>query len=152
MDRIPRTLVGFVVVNAGTFGLDLGIVSLTHGVGGWPLPASVALGYAIAFSLSFALNRRFSFRSAAPVGFELLRYAGVIAVNFLVILLGLTTLLSAAGVQYQLARIVAGACEAVFMYCAMRWFVFRRPRPESERPSRTTAPRLDRGAPPPPRT
>jgi hypothetical protein len=28
-------------------------------------------------------------------------------------------------VQYQLARMVAGGCEAVYMYCAMRWVVFR---------------------------
>ena len=27
---------------------------------------------------------------------------------------------------HRVARLVAGACEAVFMYCAMRWVVFRR--------------------------
>ena len=125
MPRIPRTIIGFVVINACTFALDLGIVSLTHGVAGWPLPVAVTIGYAIAFSLSFALNRRFNFRSEAPVGFQLLRYVLVVAINFLVILLGLTTALDALGVPYQLARIAAGAGEAVFVYCAMRWFVFR---------------------------
>jgi hypothetical protein len=28
--------------------------------------------------------------------------------------------------EYQVARIVAGAREAVYMYSAMRWVVFRR--------------------------
>jgi len=88
----------------------------------------VTTGYAIAFTVSFALNRQFNFRSHAPVGGQVVRYVGVVAVNFLVILLGLTTLLAALGVQYQLARIVAGVCEAVFMYCSLRWFVFRAPR------------------------
>jgi putative flippase GtrA len=123
-----RTIIGFVVINGCTFLLDLGIVTLTHGVWGWPVPVSVTLGYAIAFSLSFFLNRRFNFRSEAPVGGQVIRYVGVVAVNFLVILLGLTTGLNALGVQYQLARIIAGACEAVFIFCSMRWFVFRAPR------------------------
>jgi len=128
-----RTIIGFVLINGFTFALDLGIVSLTHGVWGWPLPVSVTVGYAIAFSVSFVLNRRFNFRSHAPVGGQLVRYVGVVAVNFLVILLGLTTGLNAIGVQYQLARIIAGACEGVFMYCTMRWFVFRAPRAPAAR-------------------
>ncbi|MGN6325755.1 GtrA family protein [Pseudolysinimonas sp.] len=120
-----RTIIGFVLINGCTFALDLGIVSLTHGVWGWPVPVAVTVGYAIAFTVSFVLNRRFNFRSHAPVGGQVARYVGVVAVNFLVLLLGLTTGLSAIGVQYQLARIIAGAGEGVFMYCAMRWFVFR---------------------------
>jgi putative flippase GtrA len=123
-----RTIIGFCLINGFTFALDLGIVSLTHGVWGWPLPVSVTVGYAIAFTVSFVLNRRFNFRSHAPVGGQLVRYVGVVAVNFVVILLGLTTGLNALGVQYQVARIIAGACEGVFMYCMMRWFVFRTPR------------------------
>lgn len=128
MPRIPRTIVGFVLINACTFALDLGIVSLTHGVWGWPLPLAVTVGYAIAFSASFLLNRRFNFRAHAPVGGQVARYAGVVAVNFAVILLGVTTGLAALGVPYQVARIAAGAGEAVFVYVAMRWFVFRTPR------------------------
>jgi putative flippase GtrA len=120
-----RTIIGFCLINGVTFALDLGIVSLTHGVWGWPLPVSVTAGYAIAFTVSFVLNRRLNFRSHAPVGGQLVRYVGVVAVNFLVILLGITTGLNAIGVQYQVARIIAGAGEGVFMYCAMRWFVFR---------------------------
>jgi len=122
-----RTIIGFAVINGGTFALDLGIVSLTHGAWRWPVPVSVTVGYAIAFAVSFVLNRRANFRSHAPVGGQLLRYVGVVAVNFVVVLLGLTTGLTALGVQYQLARVVAGAVEGVFMYCAMRWFVFRGP-------------------------
>ena len=50
--------------------------------------------------------------------------AGAVAVNFLVLLLGGTTVLAALGVPYQAARVAAGCCEGVFLYCAMRWFVF----------------------------
>jgi hypothetical protein len=41
-------------------------------------------------------------------------------------ILGVSSALSALGVEYHVARIVAGACEAVYMYSAMRWVVFRR--------------------------
>ena len=127
MVRIPPTLVGFALINGFTFGVDLALVTLGHGVLGWPLPAAITCGYAVAFTLAYALNRVLNFRSHAPVGPESLRYAATVAVNFGVLLLGVTTLLSALGVQYQVARLAAGACEGVFMYVAMRWFVFARP-------------------------
>jgi len=133
--RLPRTVLGFALINGCTFALDLAIVSTLHGLLGLPLALAVTVGYGIAFSLAFVLNRRFNFRSHEPVGGEVARYVAVVAVNFGVILLGVTMALDALGVQYQVARIVAGACEGAFMYCAMRWFVFRtgsRPRVDSE--------------------
>jgi hypothetical protein len=39
--------------------------------------------------------------------------------------LGLTDLLSAVGVYYELSRILAACCEAVYLYCMLRWVVFR---------------------------
>lgn len=122
--RIPSTLVGFAVINSATFALDLALVSLLHGRLGVPLAVSVTIGYAVAFTLAFVLNKRFNFRSHAPVGPETARYVAVVAVNFGVVLLGVTTGLTALGVQYQLARLAAGACEGAFTYAAMRWWVF----------------------------
>lgn len=131
MPRVPAvdaTMVRFAVISLGTYALDLAVLTALHGGLGWPLPLAVTLGYAVAFGLNFALNKRLNFRSHAPVGPEAVRYAGVVAVNFVVLLLGVTTLLAQAGVPYQPARLVAGACEGVFLYCAMRWFVFHRER------------------------
>ncbi|WP_233255399.1 GtrA family protein [Naasia lichenicola] len=147
MLRIPRTVIGFALINGLTFAVDLSLVSVAHGILRMPLASAVTIGYAIAFSLAFVLNRRFNFRSHAPVGLDTLRYVPVVAINFGVILLGVTVALDAAGVQYQLARIAAGVCEAVFMYCAMRWFVFRAtaevndaPAPQSGRAARLRRP------------
>jgi hypothetical protein len=47
-----------------------------------------------------------------------------IGVNYLAFLLGVGGGLVALGVEYHLSRIIAGACEGVFMYCALRWVVF----------------------------
>jgi putative flippase GtrA len=118
------TLVRYLVISAFTFGLDLALLTLAHGGLGWPLPVAVTIGYAVALTTSFLLNRALNFRSHARLGRESLRYAGAVAVNFGVVLLGVTTGLAALGVPYQAARIAAGAAEGVFMYVAMRWFVF----------------------------
>jgi hypothetical protein len=49
----------------------------------------------------------------------------VITVNYLAWILGVGAGLAALGVDYQLARVAAGLCEAAYMYAAMRWLVFR---------------------------
>ena len=121
---LPPTLLRYLLIGAFTFGLDLALLTAIHGGLGWPLPVAVSIGYTVALSVNYVLNRVLNFRSHAPLGPESLRYAGTVAVNFGVVLLGVTTGLAAAGVPYQAARVAAGACEGIFMYCAMRWFVF----------------------------
>ncbi|GAA4913846.1 GtrA family protein [Actinomycetospora succinea] len=121
---VAPSLVGFAVVNGFTFAVDLVLLSLLIDGLHLPLWAGVTLAYGTAFALSFVLNRWLNFDPERPVGTQIGRYVGVIAVNYAVIVLGVTHALAAVGVPYQLARLAAGTCEAVFMYCAMRWFVF----------------------------
>ena len=117
-------MVRFAVIGAFTFTLDLVLLTLARDGLGWPLPVAVTAGYAVALSVNYLLNRILNFRSHQPIGPETVRYGAVVAVNFGVVLLGVTTGLAAVGVPYQAARVIAGACEGVFMYVAMRWFVF----------------------------
>jgi len=118
------TLVRYLVISAFTFGLDLALLTVVHGGLGWPLPIAITVGYAAALTTNYLLNRVLNFRSRAPLGPESVRYAAAVAVNFGVVLLGATIGLAAAGVPYQVARVAAGGAEGVFMYAAMRWFVF----------------------------
>jgi len=127
---LSPTLVRYLLIGAFTFGLDLALLTVVRSGLGWPLPVAVTIGYAVALSVNYVLNRILNFRSHAPLGFESLRYAGAVAVNFGLVLLGVTTGLAAVGVPYQAARVAAGACEGIFMYCAMRWFVFAVVRPD----------------------
>ncbi len=120
---VPPSLPGFAVINGFTFGVDLTILSLLHG---WlPLWLAITIAYACAFGLSYALNRTFNFRSHAAVGPQLTVYVIVVVINYLAWILGVATGLTALGLDYRLSRILAGGCEAVYMYCAMRWVVFR---------------------------
>jgi hypothetical protein len=52
-------------------------------------------------------------------------YVVVVVVNYLAFILGVSSLLVALGLDYRIARLVAGACEAMYMYSMMRWVIFR---------------------------
>lgn len=123
---VAPTFVGFCGINGFTFGVDLAILTGLRSGLGIPVPVAVTVAYLCAFTLSYVLNRIFNFRSHAPVGPQLAVYVAVVVINYLVFILGVTTALAAIGVQYQLSRLAAGTCEAVYMYSAMRWLVFRR--------------------------
>jgi putative flippase GtrA len=126
LDRvIPPTLLGYAVINGSTFTADLLLLTVLHGGLRWPDWLSITLSYGIASAASYLLNRSLNFRSHAPAGRQAVLYAAVIAVNYLALILGVGAGLAALGVSYQLARLAAGAGEAVYMYAALRWVVFR---------------------------
>ncbi|WP_240431380.1 GtrA family protein [Mycobacterium kyogaense] len=122
---VPPTLLGFCLINSFTFGVDLMLLTGLHSGLGVPYPLAVTIAYGCAFGLSYALNRHFNFRSHAPIGQELGIYVAVVLINYGVFILALSTLLTDLGLDYRLARLTVGGCEAVFMYCALRWVVFR---------------------------
>jgi len=62
----------------------------------------------------------------APVGRQAAIYAVAVAVNYLAFILGVATGLAALGVEYHAARVLAGLCEAAYIYSVMRWIVFAR--------------------------
>lgn len=123
-ELIAPSAVGFVVINGFTFSLDLALVALLHGRLGCPVWLAITVSYLSAFAVSFALNRWLNFRSHAPAGRQVVLYLVAIAVNYVAILLGIGAGLTACGVHYELARLIAGLCEGVFMYSALRWVVF----------------------------
>jgi len=122
---VPPSLLGFAVINGFTFAVDLAVLTALHSGLGWPLPVSFTVAYITAFGLSYLLNRVFNFRSHGAVGPHVAVYVVVVIVNYLVWILGVGDGLAALGLDYRLARIAAGACEALYMYAAMRWLVFR---------------------------
>jgi putative flippase GtrA len=123
---VAPTFMGFVLINSFTFGVDMALLTLLHSGFAVALPVALTVGYVCAFALAFFLNRTLNFRSHATVGPQMLIYVVVVAINYAAFIVALPTTLVAAGLQYHLARIVAGGCEAVYMYTAMRLVVFRR--------------------------
>jgi len=128
---VPPSLLGFAVINGFTFAVDIALLTVLHSVADMPLWLSISVAYACAFGLSYVLNRVFNFRSHAPAGPQVAVYVVVIVVNYLAWILGVGAGLAALGVDYRIARLTSGACEAVYMYSAMRWIVFRDKAPTS---------------------
>jgi putative flippase GtrA len=128
---VAPSLLGYLLINLCTFGLDLSILAVAHGVLRWPLPLSVTLSYGTASLTSYLLNRVLNFQSHAAVGRQLPLFVAVSASNYLIFVLGLTDLLAAIGVYFELARVCAALCEAAYLYSMMRWVVFRDTRPDT---------------------
>ena len=122
---VAPSLVGYLLINLCTFCVDLGLLGLFHGKEKLPLPVAVTLSYGTASLVSYIFNRVFNFRSHAEVGRQLPVFVAISASNYLIFVLGFTDLLAAVGVYYELARIIAACCEGVYLYCMMRWIVFR---------------------------
>jgi len=139
---VPPSLLGYLLINLCTFFIDLGILGVCHGILRWPLPVSVTLSYGTASLTSYLLNRVLNFRSHAAVGVQLPLFVAVSASNYLIFVLGLTDALAALGIYFELARVIAALCEAAYLYCMMRWVVFRDTRRQA------AAAASDAGAPP----
>lgn len=122
---VPPNVVGYLLINGCTFGLDLGLLTVLHGGLKIIPPVAVTLSYGTAGLVSYVANRILNFESHGAVGKQVPLYVGVLVTNYLIFVLGLFDALVALGVQYDLARILAACCEGVFLYCCMRWLVFR---------------------------
>jgi putative flippase GtrA len=132
---IAPTAVGFAMIGLVTFSIDLALLAALYRGVGLPNPVAVTIGYAVAFCLAYLLNRWLNFHSHAPVGKETARYVVAVLLNYLLIILGIGSGLHYLGLPYQGSRVLAGLTEAVFLYAAMRWWVFRdRPHPAAPVP------------------
>lgn len=121
---VPATIIGFAIINGFTFSVDLALLwTLAEGMH-WPKPLALAIAYTLAFALSFILNRTFNFQSHGNVGGQVGIYLVVVVINFVAFIVGLAWLLSLF-LPLLVGRLLAGGCEAVYMYSAMRWVVFR---------------------------
>ncbi|MCL2584046.1 MAG: GtrA family protein [Streptosporangiales bacterium] len=122
--------VGFLLISFGTFLLNLVLLALFHGVLRAGLSLAIALAFGLAAVVNYVLNRVFNFRSHGAAGRQFALFAAIEVSNFFLLVLGLTDLLVALGVYYELARVISACCEGVYLYCGMRWLVFRDPQGE----------------------
>ena len=121
---LPKDLVGFAILGSFTFLIDLAILSALRTWTKLPLEVDVTLAYLSAFGLNFVLNRTVNFRSHAPVGGQVLRFAVTVGCDY-GLTLGVTTGLSHLGVDFRIARLIAASSVALCTYMLSRFWVFR---------------------------
>ena len=123
--HIPLTFIGFAFINSFTFGVDLLLLWLSHGVFGIEYPLAVSGSYGAASVLAFFLNKILNFRAHGHTGSQSAKYLFVIVSNYVIWILGFSSLLAWAGVHYQVARVTAACIEGAYIYLLARFWVFR---------------------------
>ena len=99
----------------------------------WFYPVAVTVGYAIAAVYSFLLNRWLNFQAHGHVIEQGAGYTAGIISQYVIFILGLSSLLHWFGVNAELARVISACCEGIYLYVFIRLWVFRGvPEPEKQ--------------------
>jgi len=123
---IPATVIGFAMINLTGFFIDIGILTLLYGVVHIWYPLAVTLGYGTSSVVNFFLNRWLNFQMHGNIGRQSGRQLVVVISNYVIWILGFSTVLQVLGVQFQAARIISACAEGVYLYVLMRIWVFPR--------------------------
>lgn len=125
---IPITWIGFAALGLTAFGIDMAVLTLLRGGFGVPYPLAVTIGYAVASIANFVLNRWLNFRAHGDIAKQSGKQLVVVVSNYLIWILGLSSLLEMLGVHFQISRVIAACIEGMYLYLMMRLWVFPRRR------------------------
>ncbi|WP_194948406.1 GtrA family protein [Actinomyces trachealis] len=123
--RIPVTFIGYAIINGSGFVLDIICLGIFSNRLHWWFPLAVTVGYAIAGLYSLVLNRWLNFQSHDNFAKQGGRYVVGLASQYIIFILGLSSLLHWLGMNAQVARVISACCEGVYLYVLMRLWVFR---------------------------
>ena len=129
--RLPVTFIGYAIINGSAFILDIICLRIFNNHLHWWFPMAVTVGYAIAGVYSFLLNRWLNFQSHGHVVEQGAGYTVGLISQYVVFILGLSSLLHWLGMNATLARVISACCEGIYLYVFIRLWVFRGvPEPE----------------------
>ena len=123
--RLPVTFIGYAMINGSAFFLDITCLWVLYNHFHWFYPVAVTVGYAIAAVYSFLLNRWLNFQAHGHVIEQGAGYTVGIISQYVIFILGLSSLLHWFGVNAELARIISACCEGIYLYVFIRLWVFR---------------------------
>ena len=126
MRRVIAQWLRFVAVGVTNTLLSTAVFAVLFHLGVHYLLGS-ALAFAVGALNSYALNRRWTFRSRAPRGPELARFLCVQAVGLGVNLAMLAGLVELAGIPHVVAQLLAFPVASLIMFALSRQWAFRPP-------------------------
>lgn len=124
--RISQNFIGYALINGSAFLLDITLLWLLYERAGWWYPLAVTVGYAVAGLYSFSLNRWLNFQAKGHLVAQGSRYVVGLVSQYVIFILGLSTLLHWLGMNAELARFLSACCEGLYLYTLLRLWVFRR--------------------------
>ena len=123
-DLLVRQLVSFVRIGLLATALHYAVlVGTVQGLGASPVPSAL-LGYCCGGFLSYALNRRHTFRSERAHGEALWRFAVVAGVGFLLTFLLMALLVDRWRVPYLAAQVLTTGLVMFWTFAANRAWTF----------------------------
>lgn len=122
---IPETFIGYAVINGSAFLLDIACLSVFYNHLHWWYSLAVTMGYTIAGVYSLLLNRWLNFQSHEHLALQGGRYFIGLISQYVIFILGLSSLLHWFGVNALVARVVSACCEGLYLYVFVRLWVFR---------------------------
>ena len=122
---IPETFIGYAVINGSAFVLDMICLTIFYDHLHWFYPVAVTVWYAVAGLYSLLLNRWLNFQSHEHLALQGSRYFLGLASQYVIFILGLSSLLHWFGVNAQVARVISACCEGLYLYVFVRLWVFR---------------------------
>ena len=123
--RVPVTFIGYALINGSAFCLDVTMLWVLYDHLHWLYPVAVSVGYALAGVYSLLMNRWLNFQARGHLAAQGSRYAIGLVSQYVIFILGLSSLLHWAGVNAELARFISACCEGLYLYALMRLWVFR---------------------------
>ena len=123
--RLPVTFIGYAIINGSAFFLDITCLWVFYNHLHWFYPVAVTVGYAIAAVYSFLLNRWLNFQAHGHVIEQGAGYTAGIISQYVIFILGLSSLLHWFGANAELARVISACCEGIYLYVFIRLWVFR---------------------------
>ena len=123
--RLPVTFIGYAIINGSAFILDIICLRIFNNHLHWWFPMAVTVGYVIAAVYSFLLNRWLNFQSHGHVVEQGAGYSVGLISQYVVFILGLSSLLHWLGMNATLARVISACCEGIYLYVFIRLWVFR---------------------------
>lgn len=121
-----RRFVRYLLVGGTTFAIDFILFSILHSVFGWDVLLANTISYWSSIAFNFSVNYKWTFGGTETTAFkrQLALYLGLLLFNFGFSSVFLSVTIDA-GLNPQIAKIVATALQMSWTYIAYKTVVFR---------------------------